>query len=713
MKHYLLIHFSFYLFVLNIFVVFQTDQEARFENSIGMEMIHIESGEFQMGNDGEIDYSVLVPDAKYAPYRGKGAEHPYLENGLSMESHSLEWDEGPSHLVNISRSFYIASAPVTNAQYEQFDPYHADLRGKRGFSSGDNDAVVFVSWKEATAFTEWLSKKEGKPYRLPTEAEWEYAARAGTTTPYYTGNTLPEEYHHHQVMNRTHTIDPENVNLEVGQTPANPWGLHDIHGLVEEWCYDWYGPYTAGKKTDPVGREYGIARVTRGGSHSTGLPFLRSANRSGAFPNTGHYLIGFRVVMGEMPDTEPLPEPEPARWAQNVSQQRFDWSLSNVPEEEPVFKEPRTFVQIPEDANGPLYITHNHNPALTALPNGDLLAIWFTTVKERGREMLVAGSRLRQGQDQWDEADVFFNVPDRNQTGQALWWDGENTIYHFSGVGVGDHWRDLSVVMRTSTDNGVTWDTPEIIGPEYGPRHQPFDSVIKTADGKIIFAADAGPSGNGGSVIHISSDGGKTWRDPGAGMPPPEFVEGGRGAWIAGIHAPFAELKDGRLLAFGRGDEIEGRMPKSISSDGGDTWTYSASNFDPIGGAQRSALIRLSEGPLLFVSFAKSTESFDELGDRIENTKGSLDLAGSGMFAALSYDEGDTWPVQKLVTPGDKKRVLNAPPNHRWGEKFSILDKDQAESRGYLTATQTADGMIHVLSSGTHYTFNLTWVQTP
>src|SRR5690606_24610634 len=115
----------------------------RFVNSLEMEMIRIESGEFRMGNDGEIDYNQLVPDAKYAPYRGKGAEHPYLEDGTEMASHSLEWDEGPSHLVNISRSFYMASTPVTNAQYEQFDPGHAALRGKRGFSSGDNDAVLF------------------------------------------------------------------------------------------------------------------------------------------------------------------------------------------------------------------------------------------------------------------------------------------------------------------------------------------------------------------------------------------------------------------------------------------------------------------------------------------------------------------------------------------------------------------------------------------
>lgn len=675
----------------------------RFVNSLGMEMIRIESGEFRMGNDGEIDYSQLVPDAKYAPYRGKGAEHPYLQDGPHMASHSLEWDESPSHLVHISRSFYMASTPVTNAQYEQFDPSHALLRGKRGFSSGNNDAVVFVSWEDATAFTEWLSEKEGKPYRLPTEAEWEYAARAGTTTAYFTGETLPEEYHQHQVMNRRHSIEPEKVNLEVAQTSPNPWGLHDIHGLVEEWCYDWYGPYTSDAKVDPIGYDDGIGRVTRGGSHSTGLPYLRSANRSAALPETKHFLIGFRVAMGEMPDTMPLSKTESKRWARDVNQKRFNWSKIEAQKDKAIFKEPRTFTRIPLDSNGPLYFTHNHNPALTALANGDLLAIWFSTVKERGREMIVAGSRLRNGADEWDEADVFFHVPDRNLTGQALWWDGEEKIFHFSGVGTGDHWRDLSLIMRTSNDNGVKWSKPKIIEHEYGYRNQPIDAVIETSEGTIILATDAVPYGEGGTALHISNDRGKTWTDPGEGKSNPDFSEGSKGSWIAGIHASIVELSDGRLMALGRGDNINGKMPKSISDDNGKTWKYSASEFSSIGGAQRATMIRLKEGPIMLVSFDDSLDLKDS---------NNQEFIGRGMYAALSYDEGETWPVKKLITNGERD-TLNAPANVRWGDEFSILDKDQAESRGYLTATQTSDGMIHVLSSGTHYSFNLKWVETP
>lgn len=678
---------------------------AFFINTLGMEMILIEPGEFHMGNDGEIDYSRLALDPRYATYRGKGGEHPYLEDGPPMASNPLEWDESPSHMVRISRPFYMASTPVTNAQYEQFDPEHAKLRGNLGFSSGDNDAVLFVSWNDAVAFTEWLSEKEGETYRLPTEAEWEYAARANTKTTFHTGITLPEEYHQDQILNRQKKPESDNVNLLVARNPPNAWGLFDIHGLVEEWCYDWYGPYTPEPKTDPVGRVDGVARVTRGGSHSTGLPYLRSANRAGALPETRNYFIGFRVVKGELPDTEPLTVPEPPRWAQNVSQHHYDWSTIKLPKDKAIFKEPRTYTRIPEVANGPLYFIHNHNVALTALPNGDLLAVWFTTVKEQGREMLVVGSRLRQGNEEWDKPDVFFHVPDRNQTGQALWWDGNQTIYYFGGVGSGDYYKDLSIVIRTSTDNGATWSRPRMIYPEFGSRQQVIDVVMQTSDGEIILACDGGA----GTVVHISKDGGQSWADPGLGNYQPRVKDGNQGPSIAGIHAGIVELNNGRLMALGRG-EIKGQMPMSVSNDKGNTWTYSTSPFPPIGSRQRLAFLRLNEGPLLLVSFNGMKDIYSEFAQGKLNAK---KLSGKGMFAALSFDEGKTWPIRKLITPGDKKRLLKAPSNYRWGEQSGILDSDRAEAYGYLTATQTADGIIHILSSGTHYAFNLNWLMLP
>ena len=101
------------------------------------------------------------------------------------------YDEAPIHKVTITHAFRMGRTEVTNAQYEQFRPEHRALRGKNGISVNDDDAVVYVTYQDAVDFCTWLSKKEGKNYRLPTEAEWEYACRTGTYTAYYTGDGLP------------------------------------------------------------------------------------------------------------------------------------------------------------------------------------------------------------------------------------------------------------------------------------------------------------------------------------------------------------------------------------------------------------------------------------------------------------------------------------------------------------------------------------------
>lgn len=176
-----------------------------------------------------------------------------------------DYDETPIHKVVISRPFRMSVTEITNAQYEAFDPSHRALRGKQGFSSGDNEAVIFVDWHQADAFCRWLSEKEGRTYRLPTEAEWEYACRAGSCMHYSFGDRLPKAALKNQEEH--HSFIP--VDLTVAQSAPNAFGLYDMHGNVEEWCYDWYGPYFRGDQTDPVGYADGFYKVTRGGSHST------------------------------------------------------------------------------------------------------------------------------------------------------------------------------------------------------------------------------------------------------------------------------------------------------------------------------------------------------------------------------------------------------------------------------------------------------------
>ena len=158
------------------------------------------------------------------------------------------YDEAPSHEVTVS-AFRMSECEITNAQYEEFDPSHRELRGAHGISTEDNDAVVMVSWNDATGYCRWLSRRTGRHFRLPTEAEWEYACRAGTTTDYWTGDTLPSSMYRNQ--KRIWSVDT--VSVAVGLSEPNPFGLKDMHGNVEEWCMDWYGPYSAYEQTNPGG----------------------------------------------------------------------------------------------------------------------------------------------------------------------------------------------------------------------------------------------------------------------------------------------------------------------------------------------------------------------------------------------------------------------------------------------------------------------------
>ncbi|MEZ0274794.1 MAG: formylglycine-generating enzyme family protein [Roseimicrobium sp.] len=230
-------------------------------NSIGMKLVRIEPGSFVMGQDGPpSDYRMVKHPARFD---------------------DADWDEKPAHKVTISTPFHIAATEVTLGQYRQFKPEHG--KGE------DTDPVTEVSWNDATAFCEWLSAKEGRTYRLPTEAEWEYACRAGTTTLFHTGDALPEGFHkwHRDTVVRKRFFPDDKLpaeyqpasskaSLKVAQTPPNAWGLYDMHGNVSEWCADWYGPYEKEETANPFGRSEGDFRVIRGGSHSVFTRFLRS-----------------------------------------------------------------------------------------------------------------------------------------------------------------------------------------------------------------------------------------------------------------------------------------------------------------------------------------------------------------------------------------------------------------------------------------------------
>lgn len=189
-------------------------------------------------------------------------------------------DTVPVRNVSVS-DFYIGKYPVTNKEYCLYDPSHEN--------PSDNLPVVNVSWNDAVAYCKWLSEKTGKNYRLPTEAEWEYACRAGTKTDYYWGDEMKSSYCWY-LKNSGRKVHP------VGQKISNPWGLYDMSGNIYEWCSDWHGKYLPDSRNNPEGTEKGLFRINRGGSCNYDAIYCHSAYRFSGTPDEYHDFLGFRLA---------------------------------------------------------------------------------------------------------------------------------------------------------------------------------------------------------------------------------------------------------------------------------------------------------------------------------------------------------------------------------------------------------------------------------
>jgi len=580
------------------------------ENSIGMRLVRIEPGEFTMG------CGLLPPTTR-------------------EQWDERDWDESPAHRVRISKPLYVGATEVTNAQYERFDPEHRKLRGLHGISTEDDQPVVLVGWQQAVDFCAWLSKREGRPYRLPTEAEWEYACRAGTTTRYGTGDTLtPAQANFGPVEGRR--LGP----VAVGSFAPNPWGLYDMHGNVAEWCLDWYGPYDAAAQTDPVGRADGTARVVRGWSfqpaaHRLGAArYCRSSNRSGHLPEDANSRTGFRVVLGELPATAPLPVGDRPIHQRDVRQTP---AARKVPDPaEPYFADVAPDVTIPRDRWGPIFGQWNHFSAIAVCPNGDVLVAWYTTVSEEGRECAQAAARWRADTGRWDAPDFFFGTPDCNTHAPVLLCDGRR-LYHFCTQSL-QGWDDAAECLRTSDDNGATWSRPRIILSREAPRSmsQPCSALVAQG-GELVVAVD-GDFGHRDERVMTSKDRGATW-EVGAGD-----MRAAVGRYA--IHPALVQRAAGARLAFLRGPHP---MPAVVSADGGQSWQVHPTPLPGIGVGQKAAAIRLAGGGLLVCSFDNKRTIFPE-------------VDGSPTLAALSYDDGRTWPhVRRVEGPGGYLSVAQSP----------------------------------------------------
>jgi formylglycine-generating enzyme required for sulfatase activity len=207
------------------------------------------------------------------------------------------------HPVTLTHDFWIGKYEVTQGEY-------VSLMSKNPsrFSGEDNRPVEKLSWFEAMAYCNELTKQEqgkghlapGFVYRLPTEAEWEYACRAGSTNHFSFGDSSAGADQFAWTMENS-----ENTSHPVGQKRPNALGLYDMHGNVWEWCHDWFSPYPAMALTDPTGATSNKFKVFRGGGWNQAVEFARASNRFMMAPSNGIHFVGFRVALGH-----PLPPPQ-------------------------------------------------------------------------------------------------------------------------------------------------------------------------------------------------------------------------------------------------------------------------------------------------------------------------------------------------------------------------------------------------------------------
>ena len=199
--------------------------------------------------------------------------------------------EGPQHEVKITRPFYMGRTEVTQEQWE------AVMGSNPSHFKGAKNPVEKVSWNDCAEFVKKLNARvnETGTFSLPTEAEWEYACRAGTSTPFHTGETISTDEANYNDRDR-----PRGRTTSVGSFAPNAFGLNDMHGNVWEWCSDRGGKYEVGPQTDPAGPSRGAGRVLRGGSWGLNSMFCRSANRFWFYPTARSYVYGVRVVLRDL-----------------------------------------------------------------------------------------------------------------------------------------------------------------------------------------------------------------------------------------------------------------------------------------------------------------------------------------------------------------------------------------------------------------------------
>ena len=302
MKNKLL--FNSYLFFAIVCIFASQLHAADYTNSIGMKFKTISAGSFYMGSC-KLSRADKKADEK-RKFMGESPQGLVCPSGAGVDNNARD-SETPQHEVRISKSFQIGIYEVTLGQFKKFivGAGRNDLLTDdfiKCNQHGNNAAVCFVSWDDAQSFIEWLNRKEGgNRYRLPTEAEWEYAARAGTITKYSWGDSANQAGDFAWYLENAEKMGNK-YGHDVGQKRPNPWGLYDMHGNVFEWVQDWFSEnyYRNSPTTDPQGCRESESRrwahTIRGGGGVSPAKNLRSASRGLRSPDARVYFIGFRLL---------------------------------------------------------------------------------------------------------------------------------------------------------------------------------------------------------------------------------------------------------------------------------------------------------------------------------------------------------------------------------------------------------------------------------
>ena len=600
-----------------------------------MTFVPMPSGEFTMG--------------RACPNCG---ERRMDDPAMKLEPGFLSYDEQPPHKAVIAAQL-VMKQTLSEADFAK---------------SGLPGTPADVSHETAVAFARWYTAQQddGATYRLPTEAEWEYLANGGSAA---SGVTM----------------------------------------IGREHCYDWHGVYSdPPSAANLAGPSTGILKAVRDGSspaHTTRFSTPPDAtNALHGYPATSFRLM--KVAAAEAaPKLGPPPLPQVGILSNGLAQVdgggTVDVSRLGPPKATPHFRV-QAALPIPPDSElggtatltglDPATMWHSHSPGLEVLPNGDVLAVWFTssvgpTGGEPGTEYAINSrmvqSRLRHGSDRWDMPGLFYDTKYTNDQSALLWTEGGKTFF-WGGGGNNDR---APFKVAVSEDSGGSWKMhmPNITNKVLPTAlaSQPITTAFRDDDGRLYMGVDSEKASSG---LWRSGDNGASWEDT-----------HGR---TVGRHTTFFTVPGNgskrRIMAFGgKNSEIDGFMPFTYSDTDGSSFAAGAKlPFPALGSNQRPCVHRLLSGNVVFVA------DFQLKGSGLQPSGFSPKVGeSSGVYAALSKDDGKTWKIKALPV---------ALPHETDLRNFGTL--------GYSTVRQGPNGVIHILSTMTHpclhYEINEAWLES-